>query len=50
MEIENYIAALTKIDGYLWEVIGALKAESTKKMLATVLMQALTGGNVRSKE
>ena len=32
MTIDNYIAALTKIDGFLWEVIGAMKAEKAKKM------------------
>ena len=36
MTIDNYIAALTKIDGYLWEVIGALKAEAAKKMLRPI--------------
>lgn len=30
MEIENYITALTNIDGLLWQVIGALKAELVK--------------------
>ena len=32
MTMENFIAALTKIDGYIWEVIGAMKAEMAKKM------------------
>ncbi len=39
MTMENFIAALTKIgnalttiNGYVWEVIGAMKAEVAKKM------------------
>ena len=34
MEIENYITALTNIDGLLWQVIGALKAELVKNSQA----------------
>lgn len=40
MEIENYISALTKIDGLLWQVIGALKAEVVKKTITHTLMGA----------
>lgn len=40
MEIRNYITALTQIDGLLWQVIGALKAEIVKKMIALTLMSA----------
>ena len=32
MTIGNYISALTKIDGFIWEIIGAMKAEKAKKM------------------
>ena len=32
MRIEDYIIALTQIDGLLWQVIGALKAEILKKI------------------
>lgn len=32
MEWKDYVTALTQIDGLLWQVIGAMKAEQAKKM------------------
>jgi len=41
MEWKDYVTALTQIDGLLWQVIGAMKAEQAKKMPRRTIAQAM---------